>query len=73
MSIKVAVPEDGVTIDTDVGLTLYVFRSKIDGKMVVEMETDDEGPPTAVQHSPRGEPVMRVMLNEGIVYDGGDK
>ncbi len=72
MSVRVQVPEDGVTIDTDVGLTLYVYRSKIDGKMVVELETEDDGPPTVVQHSPTGQPVMRVMLNEDTVYDGGE-
>ncbi len=62
--MKVSIPTGGLTIETDAGLQLYIYRSEIDGKLVVELETE----PTALRHSPAGQPEMRVMVNEGMVY-----
>lgn len=68
--ISVPVPETGVELQLDCGMTIYVYRSQIDGQTVVEVETgdstDDSGE-FVVEHDELGVPQVRVMVNEAVV------
>jgi hypothetical protein len=48
------------------GLALHVYKSTIDGRMVVEIETTmgDE-----INHDDKGVPKIKVMLNEACLHD----
>jgi hypothetical protein len=48
------------------GVSVSIFRSERDGKVIVQIDTDcmEEG------ETPEGEPIMRVYLNDGTLHDG---
>lgn len=71
--IRAPLPNDGLELQLNCGMTIFAYRSTIDGKFVVEIETGDSTDQTGeslVEHDQMGIPQIRVMINEAIVADG---
>lgn len=72
-TLGIHVPKGGVELQLDVGMNLYVYRSTIDGKFVVEIETGDHTEVRdcthKVQHDAMHVPVLRVMINDWVIDD----
>lgn len=68
--IQARVPYEGLEIQLDCGLTIFVYESTLSGNPVVEIITDtgnDDGD-FAVEHGADEQPMFTVMVNEGVVY-----
>ena len=58
------------TIKHKSGLEVHVYRSKIDGELVVDIDSSKlEGSDNIGIHS---EPKIRIMVNEARVFDHGE-
>jgi hypothetical protein len=69
VQIAAPIPPEGVYIETDIGLTIIVYRSALNpGRYVVELRTEEGD---KIQHDSKGCPDLKVMVNEGVIY-GGD-
>ncbi len=72
--ISFQIPSSGVEINTDAGLTIYIYKSEIDGRYCVELETSldfEDTRQNRIQHDEDGRPLMKVMINEEIVSNDG--
>jgi hypothetical protein len=70
--VSVQVPSTGIELQLDCGMTIYVYRSQIDDRVVVELETGDAADDSGdfvVTHDLDGVPQLRVMVNEAVVAD----
>lgn len=67
-STKIDVPfvDTGVQLNIVEGLTICVYRSRNDGRMVIEIET---GESPAVEHRADGVPCVKVVLNDWVISD----
>lgn len=71
--ISAPLPNGGLELQLNCGMTIYVYRSTIDSKIVVEIETGDSTEQSGeflVEHDQMGVPQIRVMVNEALVVDG---
>lgn len=68
---KIHIPVTGAVLALDCGMTIFVYRSEIDGATVVEIETNTEsdGDFAVVHNPPEMVPFLRVMVNEAVVHE----
>jgi hypothetical protein len=76
--VQLVIPDGGIEVEFDINLSVFVYQSTIDGRVVVELETHDNTPGHpkgyGVQYDAKGVPQMKIMLNEAVISnDGGEE